>query len=299
MMFDTIIIGGSYSGMAAALQLARARRKIAVIDAGSRRNRFASRSHGFLSRDGQSPAGIAHEARGQLLAYPTVTWIEGEALEASGSSDDFRVALSAGEPVRGRRLILAHGVRDELPDLPGLAGLWGRHAFHCPYCHGYELDGDRIGVLGVGPLSMHQALMLPDWGPTTFFTNGALQPNEQELRQLAARGTAIEPAKVLGAEEAGGGVALRLADGRAVELAGLFVATKLHLSSPLAQALGCAVDHGPMGETIRTNEMKETTVPGVFACGDAARPAGNLSFAVADGVMAGAAAHRTLMFAGL
>jgi thioredoxin reductase len=296
MMQDVIVIGGSYSGMAAALQLARAHRKVAVVDAGRRRNRFAATSHGFLTRDGQPPDEIAGLARDQLLAYPTVTWVDGSATGASGTFDDFRVEVSGAQDIGARRVILAHGVRDELPDVPGVAALWGKRIFHCPYCHGYELGKGEIGVLAVGPLSIHHALMLPDWGRTTFFTNGAMEPDADQRRQLAARGTTVEPEKVLSVSQNGAGVAVHLADGRDIELAGLFTAPRLHLTSPIAMQLGCAVDRGPMGETIRTNEMKETTVAGVAACGDAARPAGNLSLAVADGVMAGAATHRSLMF---
>ncbi|MBX3529104.1 MAG: NAD(P)/FAD-dependent oxidoreductase [Rhizobiaceae bacterium] len=296
MMQDVIVIGGSYSGMAAALQLARARRTVTVIDGGHRRNRFASTSNGFLTRDGQPPQEIAREARQQLLAYPTVTWIDGTASAASGTIDDFRADVADGGSIEGRRLILAHGVRDELPDVPGVASLWGKRIFHCPYCHGYELHEGEIGVLAVGPLSVHHALMLPDWGRTTFFTNAAMEPDADQRKQLAARGATVETERVRSVSENGAGVTVHLADGRHVELAGLFTAPRLHLTSPIAAQLGCTVDVGPMGETIRTNEMKETTVAGIAACGDAARAAGNLSFAVADGVMAGAATHRSLMF---
>jgi thioredoxin reductase len=299
MMFDVVIVGGSYAGMSAALQLARARRKVAVVDAGQRRNRFAATSHGFLTRDGQSPAAIAREAREQLLAYPTVKWVDGSVETAGGAPDDFAVSVAGGETLTGRRLILAHGVSDQLPAIPGLAELWGRHVFHCPYCHGYELDQGDIGVLAVGEISMHHALMLPDWGRTTFFTNGILEPDEKQLRQLAHRGTAIEPTRVVSARETNGRLALALEDGREAALAGLFVASTLRLASQLAAAIGCEIETGPMGETIRTDVMKASTVPGVFACGDAARMAGSLTFAVADGAMAGAAAHRSLMLAGL
>lgn len=296
MMHDAIVIGGSYSGMAAALQLARARRKVAVVDAGQRRNRFASTSHGFPTRDGQPPQEIARKAREQLRAYPTVSWVDGSATAASGTFDDFRVDVAGAEPLQGRRLILAHGVRDELPDVPGVSALWGKRIFHCPYCHGYELLQGEIGVLAVGPLSIHHALMLPDWGRTIFFTNGAMEPDADQRRQLAARGATVEPEKVLSVSDSTAGLTVHLANGRDVELAGLFTAPRLHLTSPIAGQLGCAVDTGPMGETIRTNEMKETSVAGVVACGDAARAAGNVSFAVADGVMAGASIHRSLMF---
>jgi thioredoxin reductase len=177
-MFDVIIVGGSYAGMAAALQLVRARRKVLVIDAGQRRNRFASSSHGFLTRDGESPDAIAAEAKKQLLAYPTVTWEGGKAVSAAGKVDAFSVEAEKGETYEARRLILATGITDILPDIPGLVERWGKTVFHCPYCHGYELNEGRLGVLATGPLSVHQALMIPDWGKTTFFTNSVCSPDE-------------------------------------------------------------------------------------------------------------------------
>lgn len=296
-MFDVIIVGGSYAGAAAALQLARGRRKVLVIDAGVRRNRFAHSSHGFLTRDGTPPDEIAGIAKAQLLAYPNVTWIEGEAAEASGSNDDFTVAVRGGESHRGRRLVLATGIVDLLPDLPGLAEQWGRSAFHCPYCHGYELDRGQIGVLAVGAHSFHQAMMLPDWGETTYFAGG-FAPTAEESAQLAARGARIEATPVASVAAAGDGIAVTLADGREARLAGLFLAPPTMPASPLAGQLGCETDETMGHRFIRTDATKATSVAGVFACGDTARMGSSLAFAVADGVMAGSAAHRSMIFAG-
>lgn len=295
MMFDVIIVGGSYAGMAAALNLARARRSILVVDAGRRRNRFAASSHGFLTRDGQGPEEIADEARRQLLAYPTVTWIEGNVTGASGRPDDFSVEIEDPGTHRGRRLILATGVRDVLPDIPGLHEQWGKTVFHCPYCHGFELQG-QIGVLATGPHAFHQAMMLPDWGNTTLFTNEAYAPDEDALAQLASRGTTIEDRPVSTVEAEDGGIALVLEDGERTRLAGLFIAARFEQASPLAARLGCELDEGPLGTTIRTNPVKATSVPGVFACGDAARQGSSVSYAVADGVQAAAGAHHSMIF---
>jgi len=154
-IFDALVIGGSYGGLSAAMQLARARRRVLVVDAGQKRNRFAKTSHGFLTQDGRSPDAIAADGRAQLLLYPTVRWLHGTATEAEPLQDGFAVRTEAGERLQARVLVLATGVVDELPDIPGVAERWGRHVFHCPYCHGYELDRGRIGVLGVGPTSLH------------------------------------------------------------------------------------------------------------------------------------------------
>lgn len=294
---DFAVIGGSYAGMSAALQLARARRQVLVVDAGQRRNRFVDEagatSHGFLGQDGRAPAAIAADARQQLLAYPNVRWIDGLAEDAQqlpGGRFGFRVGDTE---VSAARLVLATGVRDEMPPVPGLAERWGRSVFHCPYCHGYELDAGAIGVIATAPAALHQAAMLPDWGPTTLFLNGAFEPSADDLALLARRGAQIERNPVARIE----GVAdVVLADGRRCAMAGLFAQARVHMASPVAGQLGCAFEQGPMGPFIQVDRMGQTSVPHVFACGDAARAAGNVALAVGDGAMTGAAAHRSVMF---
>ncbi|CAO3413966.1 NAD(P)/FAD-dependent oxidoreductase [Azospirillum endophyticum] len=294
MSYDAIIVGGSYAGIAAALQLARARRRVLVIDEGIRRNRFASHSHGFLGQDGRPPEEIVAEARGQLMHYPTVTWETGRAESAERTSKGFRITNADGRNHQARRLLLAVGVIDDLPPIPGLAERWGRSVFHCPYCHGYELMQGRIGVVAVSGQSMHHALMLPDWGPTTLLLNGAFEPDADQSAHLARRGVAIEADRIAGI---GGDPAdVTLADGRTLPFAGLFVLPKSRVASPLAAQLGCVNENGPLGAYIRTDAMQETSVPGVFACGDAARAAGSVALAVGAGTMAGTALHRSLLF---
>lgn len=294
MGFDAIIVGGSYAGLSAGLQLARARRRVLVMDAGMRRNRLAYSSHGFLGQDGREPGAIAEDARRQLLAYPTVQWLNMEAVEAEKTTDGFTVTGVSGERFIGRRLLIATGVKDTLPDLPGLAERWGTHVFHCPYCHGYELGGGPIGVLAVTPSALHQALMLPDWGPTTLFLNRAFELEPEQASSLAARGVEVEhePVAAVGGDPLG----VVLASGRVVEVAGLFTQPSTSMVSPLPARLGCAFEAGPMGPFIQVDALRETTVPGVFACGDAAVAMGNLAIAVAEGARAGAAVHQSLSF---
>ena len=291
--FDVIVVGGSYAGLSAAMQLARARRRILVIDAGQRRNRYAQHSHGFLGQDGREAAAIAADGRAQLMKYPTVRWIEGSARQAQRLEQGFRVTLHDGAVYNAQRLVLATGVVDELPPVPGLAERWGGTVFHCPYCHGYELMEGRIGVLATGPLSMHHAMMLPDWGRVTLILNGAFEPDAEQLASLERRGVAIErtPVKAIT-----GHATVELRDGRSLEMAGLFVVSRTHSGSPLAEQLGCGMEQGPMGTYVRTDAMKATSVAGVYVCGDAARMAGSVALAAADGALAGVAAHQSLIF---
>ncbi len=293
MQQDVIVVGGSYAGMAAALQLLRARRKVMIIDAGQRRNRFASHSHGFVGQDGVDPAEIAASARTQLEAYPTLTWVDGLAQGARGTRDAFTVTTADGAGHEGRRLLLATGVSDDLPDVPGLAERWGQSVFHCPYCHGYELNRGRIGVIATGPMSVHQAQLLPEWGEITFLTNGKVALDDDARADLLLRGVTVEEAPI---DRLAGHADVVLADGRILPFAGLFTATQTSPASPLAEALGCAMMETPMGRQVQTEASKETTVPGAYACGDVARMPHSVSLAVGDGAWAGANIHRSLVF---
>jgi len=291
-MLDVIIIGGSYAGCAGAIQLGRARRSVVVIDAGQRRNRFAAASHGFLGQDGRDPGEIARIARAEALAYPTVQWREGRATEARKIDGGFAVRVD-GDELHARRLVLAYGVIDELPELPGLAERWGRHVFHCPYCHGYELNQGSLGVLGIGPMSAMKAQLVADWGPTTLYTRGLFELDADQLAALAARNVAVERTPVTGLE---GCADVRLADGRLVPHAGLFILSRTRLASPLAAELGCAIEDGPLGPIVTTDAMRQTTVPGVYAAGDLVTMAPSVTFAVADGVRAAVSAHQSMIF---
>lgn len=297
MLHDVIVVGGSFAGLSAAMQLARARRRVLLIDAGLPRNRFADASHGFLGQDGKAPAAILREAACQVAAYPTVEIVRGEALGALREADgDFTVTITGGRTARARRLVLATGVADTLPDLPGLTERWGATVLHCPYCHGYEVRDLPLGVLANHPMAAHQAAMIPDWGPTTLFTQGRFEPDAEQLALLAARGVTLERQRVV--ELLGDAPALeavRLADGRVVTVNALFVAPSTRMASPLAERLGCVFDDGPLGPVIRTDDWQATSVPGLYAAGDAARPMHNATLASADGVMAGVGAHQSLV----
>lgn len=292
MMHDVIIIGGSYSGLSAGLQLARARRKVLVIDAGQRRNRFAATSHGFLGQDGQPPQVIAAEGRSQLMEYPTVTWVQDSVVQASGHLDGFSVRTPCNGAFKARRLILATGVVDELPAIPGLKERWGKRVFHCPYCHGYELEQGRIGVLATSPLAMHHALMLPDWGATTLFTNGVFTPDDEQKLRLDRRAVRVESTAV--SAISGERADLELVDGRVIALDGVFTMSRTQMS-PLVEHLGCELADGPTGPYVHTNETRQTSVPGVFACGDTSLAAGSVALAVGEGVRAGVGAHFSLI----
>jgi thioredoxin reductase len=296
MQHDAIVVGGGFAGLAAATYLARGRRGVCVVDTGKPRNRFAAASHGFLGRDGSDPHQILADGRAQLLAYPTAELIEGEASAARIIPDGFSVTLATGEEITARKLILAFGLRDTLPDIVGLPERWGATVLHCPYCHGIEFSDEPLGVLYRMPMSVHQANLIAEWGPTTFYLNGA-DLGEEDAAMLARRGVTIEAERV--ARLVGEGTSLsevELVSGRRRTIAALYLAPESSFSSPLAEQLGLEVEDGPMGPVIRTDGDRMTSVPGVYAAGDIARMSHSVSWAVADGVTAGVSAHRSLVF---
>lgn len=293
MQHDVIVIGGSYAGMAAALQLVRARKRVLVLDAGARRNRFASHSHGFLGQDGADPAVLAATARRQLEQYPTLAWRDGRAEAVSGETDNFVVTSGDGEAHKGRRILLAIGVADQLPSIEGVADRWGKSIFHCPYCHGYELGEGAIGVIATGPMSAHQAQFLTEWGTVTLLANDAIALDADARTALESHGVQIEDTVIAAIE---GHADVRLADGRVLPFAGLFTAAPCIPATALAEAAGCALQETPMGVQVRTGEDYATSVAGIFACGDVARVPHSVSLAVGSGAMAGIHVHRSLVF---
>lgn len=297
-MVDVAIVGGSYAGLSAALQLGRARRNVLILDAGQRRNRFAHSAHGFLGSDGESPAAIAEKGRANVLAYASVTLEQAEVTELGRIDGGFRVR-AGGREFASQRILLATGVTDELPAIDGLRERWGQSVFHCPYCHGYELDRGPIGVLASHPMSAHQAALVSEWstpGQTTLFLNDVLEPSDHDRALLAERGVAIERTPVAAVRGETPRLEIQLRDGRKVEVAGLFTAPRTRVPIAFAEQLGCTLEQGPTGPYFKTNAMKQTNVPGVFAAGDAALAMSTVAISVADGAMAAAAVHRSLVF---
>ena len=295
MSYDVIVIGGSFAGLSAALQLARARRRVLVLDSGEPRNRFAQFAHGLFGHDGEPPSVLLAKAREQLLSYGTVSFKEGLATHAAKTGEEFSVTV-AGAVHTASRLILANGVRDELAPIPGMQERWGISVLHCFYCHGYEVAGQRLGVLATSDRALQTAILLPDWSEhVTLFTNGSLSLNPDQLNELQTRGVSVETKPVValvGEPPALSG--LRLDDGRIIPVDAVFTNPRTRMASSIAEQLGCEFDEGPSGAFIRTGADKQTTVWGVYAAGDAARPGHNASWAAADGVTAGISAHQSL-----
>ncbi len=296
MLHDAIIVGGSFAGLAAATYIGRARRTAVIVDAGQPRNRFAEHSHGLLTRDGDSPLDMLATARSQVEAYPTLQFVAGAAAAAEKTDEGFAITLGNGDRLEGRRLVLAFGISDVLPDLPGVAERWGNSVIHCPYCHGYEFSDQQLGVLNMHPKSSHQAMLISEWGPTTFYLNGA-GLDDETLAELARRNVTIETTPVKALHGPGKSLhTIELEDGSTRPIAALYLGCPTRLNSQIAHQLGCETDEGPMGEVIKTDGMKQTTVPGVYAAGDITRAMHNVTAALGDGVSAGVGIHASLVF---
>lgn len=295
MNYEVVIIGGSYAGLSAALPLARARRRVLIIDAGQRRNRFAEHSHNFLTQDGRSPSAIAEDARAQLEKYSTISWLAETVTDVKAVDGKYSV-IAGDQQIRAEKMIIATGVRDELPQVEGLAERWGQSVYHCPYCDGYELDLGEIGMLVSGMHSLHMALMLPDWGNTTLFLNDAIsadQLDDELLAKLSKRQIQIETRKI---DHIDGHCDVVLTDGERVQLDGLFVSTVTRLQSNWIQHLGLEIDCNEYGEAIKTSPAKETNIKGIYACGDVTRSGGSVALSVGDGAMTGIVAHKSFIF---
>jgi thioredoxin reductase len=292
--FDTIIIGGSYAGLSAAMALGRAIRQVLVLDSGKPCNQQTPHSHNFLTQDGSTPAAIAAQAKAQVAAYPTIQFRSEAAVEAQGVDNHFTVTTATGQVVQARKLLFATGVRDLLPALPGFAESWGISTIHCPYCHGYEYRDQLTGILMNGDMAFEQARLIHNWTKQlTIYTNGPSSLRPEHRQQLAALQVDIVEAPVLRlAHDNGYLTHLELADGRAVPLNALYARPPFEQHCPLPLALGCT--HTEAGHIV-VDAFQKTSVPGIYAAGDATTMMRAVSMAVAAGGVAGAMLNRELL----
>lgn len=295
MTLDVAIVGGSFAGLTAALQLGRASRTVTVFDTSRPRNATAPAAHGVPGWDGRPLFEIIAAIRKDAAAYPTVSFLEQPVTGLSGAADAFRLTTAAGE-VTARRVILACGVTDRLPDIPGLAEGWGTWALHCPYCHGYEVKGRPLAILGRGPMALHMARMLrTDWSAdVTLIAQDDLGPDAEA--EAAALGVTLRRSPLVQAVPDGDGARLTLADGSDLFIAGLFLHGETSFAAPFVADLGLIARPGPTGPFLATTDYRMTSRAGLLAAGDITRPAGVVTPALADGVIAGTAAHQSLLF---
>ncbi len=288
--YDVAIVGGGAAGLSAALVLGRARRRVVVIDAGEPRNAPAAHMHGFLSRDGMPPADLLRLGRDEARGYG-VQFSSGEVAEIGPG---FVLRLSGGETLEARRLLIATGAGDQLPDVEGAQERWGRDLLHCPYCHGWEVRDQPLGVLATGPGSVEHAQLVRQWSDDLVFFAHTYELAENEREQLAARGIRVvdeEVRRLVVEDDRLRGVVL--ADGRLVERAALFIRPDLRPRvNGLLQPLGCEVDDQGF---VLVDASGSTTAPGVWAAGNAANPRAQVITAAGEGSAAAIAINADLV----
>ena len=311
--WDVIIIGGGAAGLNAALVLTRARRRVLVVDAGAPRNRFAPHMHGFLTRDGFSPLELLELGREEVRGYGG-EFLAGRAVAASGHAGAFEITVQVDQTATAatadtgastrtftaRRLLVASGLRDELPAVPGLAEQWGRGAVACPYCDGWEARDLRIGVLATGAMSVHQATLVRQWSADVTFIGPLTAELEPEVREgLEARGVRIVDSAVTGVLTDGGPsgtlTGVTLDDGGTLPLDRLFVGPRLVANDELLRQLGAATAPSPMGEWTSSDFTGLTSAPGVWVAGNSGNAGALVVVAAGMGAMAAAAMNADLV----
>jgi thioredoxin reductase len=299
MMYDVVVVGAGVAGLSAALMLGRARRRALVLAGGAPRNAPASHAHGFLSRDGIPPPELLRLARADLAAYPSVAVKTGEVARAAAAPRGFRLTSMDGQAIEARKLVLATGVTDILPEIPGLPDLWGRGVYHCPYCHGWEVRDRPWGILGDAPLAFERVALFRGWASDlVVLANGPSSLAAPEKERLVALGASLDERRIASIGRKGEDeVNVTFEDGPSLALGGVFLAPRQVQRSPLAEALGCEMDKfAPTASCyVRADAVTgETTVPGVYAAGDMIGPMQSLVFAAASGARAAAMLNHAL-----
>ena len=291
--YDVVVIGGGAAGLSAALVLSRARRSVAVVDAGEPRNAPAAHMHGYLSRDGLRPGDLIAAGRAEVTGYGGGL-VTGTVSGVSGARGlGFDVILGNGDRSTARRLVVATGLRDELPEVPGLRARWGRDVLHCPYCHGFEVRDQPLGVLGGSPESVPHALLIAQWSSDVVYFPHTTDLDEAQREQLAARGVGVVDGpvrRVVVENDQLCGV--EVADGNVVRRAAVFVRPQFVPNSGLLAGLGCAVD---VTGWVTVDATGATSVPGVWAAGNAVNPRAQVITAAGEGSAAAIALNADLV----
>ncbi len=291
--FETIIIGGSYAGLSAAMSLGRSLRKVLVIDSGLPCNRQTPYSHNFITQDGEAPLAISKKAREQVMKYPTVHFLDDLAIDATKTAEGFAVTTKSGDRFVGSKLIVATGIKDELPAISGVAECWGISVIHCPYCHGYEFRNQQTGILANGDRAFHLASLVSNLtSDLTIMTSGTPTFTPDQLARLGQRAIQIIETEVIEFKHHGGhleGVVFK--DNHVAPFHAVYAAIPFVQHSGIPEALGCMLTE--QGH-IKVDHFQQTTVEGVYACGDNTSPMRSVANAVAAGNFTGAMVNKVL-----
>ena len=293
-MLDVIIMGGSYAGLSAAMALGRSLRKTLVIDSGKPCNIQTPHSHNFLTQDGSSPSEISVLAKNQVGAYDTVEFYNGKAISARKTDFGFEVITENGEQFTSKKLIVATGIVDEIPDIKGFKESWGVSLVHCPYCHGYEYRGKKTGIIANGDKAVHIASLVKNLtNDVTILTRGKAQFTDEQLEKLKNNHIKIIESNITELKHTNGYVnSLMFEDGKEIEFEAVYGAFPFHQHSDIPEKLGCEfTDFGH----VKTDQFQKTVIPGLFVCGDNSSMMRSVSNAVMTGNVAGAMVNMELV----
>jgi thioredoxin reductase len=293
--FDVIIIGGSYSGLAAGLALGRSLREVLIIDSGKPCNRQTPHSHNFITQDGNTPKAIAALARQQVEKYDSVKFFNGLATSGVKTDKGFKVLTASGETFSAKKLIFATGVKDIMPDIEGYAECWGISVLHCPYCHGYEVRNERTGIFGNGEYGFEFSVLISNWTKDlTLFTNGTSTLKAEQTAKLKSHHIKIEEAEIEKLEHMNGHLQkIIFKDGTNASLKALYARSPFEQHSKIPENLGCELTEEGY---IKTDAFQKTSVPGIFASGDNTIRMRSVANAVAMGSTAGTMVNREIIF---
>lgn len=292
--FEIIIIGGSYAGLSAAMALGRSLRKVLIIDSGKPCNEQTPHSHNFLTNDGKTPKEISTTARKEIEQYKTVSFYNGTAIEGSKTDNGFQITTQSNETFTAKKLIIAAGIRDILPDIPGFSACWGISIIHCPYCHGYEVRHQKTGILGNGEYGFQFSKMVDNLtNDLTLFTNGPSQLTNEQTTKLIAHNININATEVERIEHKNGHLEnIVFKDGTKHTIKALYSIVPFVQHTDIPLQLGCTLTEQGY---IEVDAFQKTTVPGIYACGDNTTFMRSVANAVYTGNIAGAVINKELI----
>lgn len=293
--YDVIIIGGSYSGLAAGMALGRALKQVLIIDSGKPCNRQTPHSHNFITQDGKTPKEIATLAKQQVEKYDTVKFFSGIVNNGIKTKNGFAIQTTSGETVSAKKLIFATGIKDLMPNIEGYAECWGITVIHCPYCHGYEVRNEKTGILGNGEYGFEFSRLISNWTKDlTLFTNGKSMLTTEQTTKLANHHIIIVETEIEKLEHSNGHLhAIIFKDGTTISVKALYAQSLFGQHCTIPKTLGCELtDEG----YLKVDLSQKTSIQGVFACGDNTTRIRTVANAVAMGTTAGMMTNKELVY---
>ncbi|KAF2339216.1 NAD(P)/FAD-dependent oxidoreductase [Flavobacterium tistrianum] len=292
--FEVIIIGGSYSGLSAAMSLGRSLRQVLVIDSGLPCNRQTPHSHNFITQDGEKPAVISAKAKLQVDIYKTVQFYNRLAVKALKTENGFEIETESGALFTSRKVLFATGVKDLLPEIDGFAACWGISVLHCPYCHGYEVKNEKTAIIANGEMGFEYAKLISNWTKDLrLCTNGKSDLTSEQTQTLKNHGVLILEEEIESFEHHEGYIKnIIFKNTEKVEVKAIYAKPPFEQHCPIPETLGCDVSEQGL---VKVDAMQKTNIPGIFASGDCTTQMRSVAIAVSTGSFAGAVINKELI----